>query len=182
MHKIMSSVSVGMLLAMSSVAPVVADDAAIESALSAGPPTITEGAAVQDWEGNVLREGTNGWVCLPDDANTPGTDPWCMDAAWGAFLAAYVAKEEPKVDTVGIAYMLAGDTPVSNSDPFAGGCKDDADESDCVGNPGPHLMIIVPGKNALKGISDDHKKGGPWVMWPNTPYAHLMVPLENTPD
>jgi hypothetical protein len=31
----------------------------------------------------------------------------------------------------------------------------------------------------LKNISTDHLNGGPWVMWPDTPYAHIMVPLEN---
>lgn len=27
------------------------------------------------------RRGTNGWVCLPDDATTPGNDPMCLDVA-----------------------------------------------------------------------------------------------------
>jgi hypothetical protein len=21
--------------------------------------------------------------------------------------------------------------------------------------------------------------GGPWIMWPDTPYAHIMIPLES---
>jgi hypothetical protein len=21
--------------------------------------------------------------------------------------------------------------------------------------------------------------GGPWVMWPGTPYAHLMIPIDS---
>jgi hypothetical protein len=38
-------------------------------------------------------------------------------------------------------------------------------------------MIIVPDANMLEGITTDHSKGVPWVMWKGTPYAHIMVPL-----
>ena len=40
------------------------DDASIASALSAGPSDVTDGATILDAEGNVLREGTNGWTCI----------------------------------------------------------------------------------------------------------------------
>jgi hypothetical protein len=29
----------------------------------------------------------------------------------------------------------------------------------------------------LEGITDDPSQGGPWVMWRDTPYAHIMVPV-----
>ena len=38
---------------------------AIASALSAGPASLTKNATIQQWDGTVLREGTNGWTCLP---------------------------------------------------------------------------------------------------------------------
>jgi len=41
---------------------------------------------------------------------------------------------------------------------------------------GPHLMIIVP-REMLQGITDDPHAGGPYVMWKDTPYAHIMVPI-----
>ena len=28
-------------------------------------------------------------------------------------------------------------------------------------------------------ISTEPNNGGPWIMWPNTPYAHIMIPLES---
>ena len=31
----------------------------------------------------------------------------------------------------------------------------------------------------LAGITTDHRNGGPWVMWPDTPYAHIMIPVVN---
>jgi hypothetical protein len=41
----------------------------------------------------------------------------------------------------------------------------------------PHLMIIVPNSSALEGLPTDPSGGGPWVMWQNTPYVHIMVPM-----
>ena len=64
-------------------------DSKIANALSAGPASIAEGAAVVDWPidptlggGQELRAGTNGWVCRPDDPTTPTNDPRCLDENW----------------------------------------------------------------------------------------------------
>ena len=75
--------------------------------------------------------------------------------------------------------MLMGDTPVSNKDPFA---TKATGKEDWVTNLGPHLMMLVPDPSMLKNISTDHQNGGPWVMWPDTPYAHIMIPLESRGD
>ncbi len=42
-------------------------------------------------------------------------------------------------------------------------------------------MILVPEVAMLKNISTDSKNGGPWVMWPDTSYAHLMIPIDSYP-
>lgn len=162
------------------LAPAVwASEAEIQSASLAGPPSVSGNATIQDWKGNVLREGSNGYTCLPDNPDTPGTDPWCADAPWMNLLDALGSKAQPSYDKVGIAYMLMGDTPVSNSDPYAPEFTNDAD---WVTDVGAHLMILVPGEHGLDGISADPYNGGPWVMWPDTPYRHLMVPLEHAPN
>jgi hypothetical protein len=148
---------------------------AIESAMSAGPVSVSADATILDWEMNVLREGTNDWTCLPDRPDTPGNDPWCVTEAWLNFLGAYVNKTEPTYDEIGFAYMLMGDSPVSNSDPYA---TEETGPEDWVTDLGAHLMIVVPDRSLLKGISTDHLNGGPWVMWPGTPYAHIMIPVE----
>ncbi len=148
----------------------------IESAMSAAPSSIAANARIVDWGMNELRAGTNGWTCLPDNADTSGTDPWCITEAWENFLHAYVNKTEPTYTEIGFAYMLQGDTPVSNSDPFA---TEPTGAEDWVTDLGPHLMILVPDPAMLENISTDHLNGGPWIMWPNTPYAHIMIPLES---
>jgi hypothetical protein len=40
-------------------------------------------------------------------------------------------------------------------------------------------MVIVPDLEMLEGVSTDPYNGGPWIMWPGTPYAHLMIPIES---
>ncbi len=56
-----------------------ANDELIKSAQSAAPPSISDKATIMDWDNNVLREGANGWTCLPDRKDTPGNDPWCVN-------------------------------------------------------------------------------------------------------
>ena len=149
--------------------------AAVKSAMSAAPTSISANATIMDWNFKVLQKGTNEWTCLPDRPDTPGTDPWCVTGAWLNFLNALVKKAAPTYKEIGIAYMLQGDTPVSNSDPFA--TKPTGPE-DWVTHLGAHLMVLIPDRALLKSFPTNHLSGGPWVMWPGTPYAHLMIPLE----
>lgn len=157
----------------------VAEDVQIKSAESAGPSSVSKHATIMDWNKKVLRKGTNGWTCLPDNPDTKGSDPWCVNEPWLGFLDALKAKKNPTYTQVGVAYMLAGDTPVSNTDPYATAPKPGDDWVDGLGG---HVMILVPNVQALKNISTNSKNGGPWVMWPDTPYAHLMVPIDSYPS
>lgn len=149
-------------------------EAMIASAVSAGPSSISDDAAVMDWGMNEVRAGTNGWTCLPDRPDTAETDPWCVDEPWLNFLKAYMTQTEPSYTEIGFAYMLMGDAPVSNSDPYA---TAPTTPEDWVTGVGAHLMILVPDHSLLESVSTDHMNGGPWVMWPGTPYAHLMIPV-----
>lgn len=170
-----SALILGLLLPMC----VVADDAQIKSAESAAPPSISKKATIKDWDMKVVRKGTNGWTCLPDRPNTPGNDPWCVNDPWLNFLDAYTNKKDPSYTQVGVAYMLQGDTPVSNTDPYA---TEPKPGDDWVEGLGPHLMILVPDPKMLDNVPNNSQNGGPWIMWGGTPYAHLMVPLENYPN
>jgi hypothetical protein len=68
--------------------PAHSDEWKIANALSAGPATITEHAAVIDWpanpkdemfHGRMLRQGSNGWTCMPDVPGRPQHNPMCVD-------------------------------------------------------------------------------------------------------
>ena len=146
---------------------------------SAGPFSLSKNATIMDADGNVRRNGTNGWACMPDNPNTPGRDPMCMNEPWLNFKDAVKNKKKPTYTHIGIAYMLQGDSPVSNTDPYA---KEPKPGDDWVEGIGAHIMVLVPDVAALKNVSTDSKNGGPWIMWANTPYAHLMIPIDSHPS
>lgn len=166
----------GTALALSSAALADDKDAAkqtlIARAMSAGPAQIADGARIMTHDGNVLREGSNGWTCMPSMG--PGMDfPMCNDATWMAFMRSLMEKKAPNPTGIGISYMFAGDAPVNNDDPF--------DTTQDPGEPwvteGPHIMVIVPNaETTLKDMTNDPDAGGPYVMFKNTPYAHIMIP------
>lgn len=146
-------------------------EAKIARAMSAAPDYVSAEATIMDTDGTVLREGTNGWTCHP--GVVPGDDhPMCNDAVWAAFMKAFAAGEPYAGDRIGISYMLKGDMYVSNANPAA----TDPDNGDVWVQEGPHIMIWVP-REQLQGLTDDPYAGGPYVMWGETPYAHIMVPL-----
>lgn len=160
---------------------------AIRSATSAAPPSVTAGATIvsttmppsgSDGEAEVLREGSNGWTCMPDNPEVPGDSPACIDAAWRDFLEAFVAgAEAPDHVGIGISYMLRGDFPVSNTDPHATGPTAD---NQWIEDSGPHVMILVSDHSLLEGLPTKPGRG-PWVMWSGTPYAHIMLPVPGNP-
>ena len=145
----------------------------IANALSAAPPSVAAAARVMLMDGTVLRAGTNGWTCFPDDPDVPNNSPMCLDAAWLAFFDAYMKRTMPQFAGVGIAYMLQSDMPVSNTDPFATGPTAD---NQWLEHGVPHIMAIVSDSRLLASLPTDPHDGGPWVMWKDTPYAHIMIP------
>jgi hypothetical protein len=148
-------------------------EALIRNALSAAPSSVAEHATVMDFEHKVLRPGTNGWVCMPDDPAVPNNSPMCLDEPWLELIDAWINRRQPVIRTIGIGYMLQGDLPVSNVDPFATGPTPD---NQWLPDGVPHIMMVVPDPGILDALPTDSHNGGPWVMWKGTPYAHLMIP------
>ena len=61
------------------VKPPATDAEKIKSAMSAAPAPIAKDATIMDMATmKALRQGTNGWTCLPDGPS-PGVDPMCLD-------------------------------------------------------------------------------------------------------
>ncbi len=152
----------------------------IASAMSAAPPSISATATILDWPAEMademaeLRQGNNGWTCLPDMPATPGNDPMCLDAVWMDWAHAWMNKLPHTNKGMGFGYMLQGGTPESNTDPYA---TEPAADNEWISEPLPHLMILVPDAAMLEGLPTDHTNGGPWVMWKDTPYVHIMAPM-----
>ena len=155
----------------------------IENALSAGPKYITDRATVMIWPSadkehnmRVLREGSNGWVCMPEgdglvdhgnrlafDHEKPRHNPMCADQTMMKWMMAMMDGKKPNLDRIGISYMLQGE----------GGAD--------VRFAGPHIMLVLPdgGKDALKDVGGYTSSGGgaPYVYGPGAPSPLLIIPV-----
>src|SRR5262249_17200970 len=93
------------------------DEWKIKNALSAAPPIIAERATVMDWptdlkdqgHGRILRQGANGWTCMPDVPGKPQHNPMCVDETMMKWIMASLASKTPNIDRVGLSYMLLGE-------------------------------------------------------------------------
>jgi len=157
-----------------------ADDAAvIKNAESAAPASVGAGATIytfgSDGAMRTVREGSNGYWCMPDDPSTPGDDPMCGDANAMEWAMAWMSKKDPPKGKVGLIYMLAGGSDASNTDPYG---TAPSDSNNWI-KTGRHLMIMNA-MDLMAGYPTDAKPdtSKPYVMWHGTPYAHLMVPVE----
>lgn len=159
------------------VAPPTTDAEMIASAMSAGPASVSNAATILAFDAQMqprtLREGTNGWTCLPDMAHTPGTDPMCLDQAGMAWAQAWMAHEDPPAGAMGFGYMLMGGSDASNTDPFATAPPDGSTWVDT----GPHVMVFNIGDRFPGYPTDASDTSRPYVMFAGTPYAHLMIPV-----
>ncbi len=171
------SVPTGLALAQT---PEKSDADKIADASRAAPIELVGGATFLDWpnepggEFRVLREGTNGWICLPAPPGDSDDLPECLDDEWLAFNKAFLEGRPPATKRVGLSYMLNSRWAGSNTDPAA--TAPTADNHWHEG--GSHLMLIVPDPAMLEGFpTEPTPKGGAYVMWAGTPYAHLMIPI-----
>jgi hypothetical protein len=64
-------------------------------------------------------------------------------------------------------YMLAVATQRSDSDPY--------DKTSPPIAIGPHWIIMWPFDPKTTGLPTTHKSTGAYIMWADTPYAHLQV-------
>lgn len=168
------------LVAFGNVASVAEDnDAIIKNAMSAAPKVVGENATVVTFDDKmqmvVLKKGTNGFTCIPNDPTTPSNDPVCVDENGMAWTLALIHKDAaPPAGKIGFGYMLQGETAASNVDPFAPPPADGK-----WSEAGAHVMIFNA-KEAMAGYPRPGEKPDvkqPWVMWAGSPYEHLMIPV-----
>jgi hypothetical protein len=113
----------------------------IAHAMSSGPTEVAKAARIVDTDAQgkivVLREGNNGFTCMPENLQVVGEPPMCVDALsmqW--FADAKAHKPKPINTSPGVTYMLAGATQRSDSDPY--------DAMSPAITVGPHWMMMWP--------------------------------------
>ncbi len=142
----------------------------IAIARSAGPTFVSKDATIVDIDGTVLVQGSNGWTCSPG-SQEDFKDPHCSDEVWTALMKAVLSKTPFSTDRLGFSYMLQGDRSINNDDPY----ETDPKEGNWIAE-GPHIMIVGP-KGSADGITNDPYRGLPYVMFKDTDYEHIMMPL-----
>ncbi len=164
----------------------------VEEALLAAPESLREQATVLGYGGSpraedvltVLREGTNGLLCIADDPTGEGFHVACYHASLDPYMrlgralraegldrsavmdARYAALEagELSMPVAATVYSLTAD---SRPDPAA--------ESDAEGLR-RLTAVYIPGATVEgTGLPGRPSGGGPWLMLPGTPWAHIMI-------
>lgn len=153
----------------------------IEDATAAAPAAVGSAATVVAIEADgslrTVRKGSNNFTCIPDNPNSPGVDPMCVDDNGMAWVKAWIAQTPPPKGKVGFGYMLKGGSDASNTDPFATEPK----SGEAWVDTGPHVMVFNAGDMGAtypKHVSSAKDTAVPYVMWAGTPYEHLMIPVE----
>jgi hypothetical protein len=164
------------------------DEWLIQNALSAGPDWITDKATVKVMDTHaetgggghmmerVLRQGSNGWTCMPDTPGRPQHDPMCGDETMMKWLKAVMAGEKPNIDRVGLSYMLMGEARQGQNVPPA---KDPSKVKEWF-YIGPHIMIVLPDSDtaALRDISQDLAQDGAYATSINhSPNLLWVIPV-----
>jgi hypothetical protein len=137
-------------------------------------PILQEASLVhvgEDMSMHTVREGTNDWTCV-DMAGSP----MCADPAGMEWLEALMNQGDAP-QRLGFVYMLLGDEGASNTDPLA--MEETPDNNWVV--TGPHVMVVgAEGRSLYETYPREAEAdpSRPYVMWPDTPYEHLMLPVE----
>lgn len=145
-------------------------EARIARALKSGPPAIRDGAKVIDMDADrnitVLREGTNGWTCMPG-VEIAKADMCADEMGMQWIMDAWAGKPKPTNTSPGLIYMLNGAVQHSYTDPF--------DRTSPLIPIGPHWMLIWPFDATATGLPTVMRDAGTMIMYAGTPYAHLHI-------
>jgi hypothetical protein len=162
----------------------------IKMALMAAPEEKREGAKVYGYDSKgaftVLREGTNEMICLADDPAQKGFSVACYHKDLEPFMARgrelkAQGKESKDIMDIRDAETKAGKLKMNTAPSTL--YVYTAKEEDCdlttgtVNNGYLRYVIYIP--NATSASTGLPLKPGapgmPWIMYPGTPRAHIMI-------
>jgi hypothetical protein len=160
-------------LCVPAVALAQGNDEYIAKVSKAAPPQVVAEATIVRMDGgkmDTLKKGTNEWTCM-----IANEVPMCLDPNAMEWAHAWQTHGPPTSKT-GFIYMLAGDTGASNTDPWA--TKQTPDNHWI--QTGSHVMIVGAAAATMEGYpkTPDADPTKPYVMWPGSPYQHLMIPVK----
>ena len=147
----------------------------VKAAEAAAPARIAGQASVARLEPSgkvtMIRNGSNGFTCtiMPDGSNAP----YCGDKQGFPWMVAAMSHQpKPPTTSPGIGYMAKGG--VHYETPSGEIVLAPSAQTKEVKEP-PHWMLLWPADPKATGIPTRPNAGGTYIMFPGTPYAHLMI-------
>ncbi|MGI9629171.1 MAG: hypothetical protein ACR2QM_20275 [Longimicrobiales bacterium] len=157
----------------------------VAQALVAAPSDKAEAARVMGYadDGSVveIRAGTNDLTCLADNPADERFSASCYHESLEPYFArgrSLNAEGSPREDRYRIRFeeMSAGTLPspvMSATQYIFDGAWDSASQT---AEGSVRWVIYVPGATPEStGLSTQPVDGGPWIMFPGTPGAHIMI-------
>lgn len=165
------------------------EERVIGEALSALPPELREGAEVRAYrEGSLvrIREGDNGLICLGDD---PADDRWhvaCYHAdlepfmARGRELRAEGITGRATIDSIRQAEiesreLVFPDHPAALYSWFGSESSFDPETGETKSARGLVVIYLPYATAESTGLTVVSSQERPWLMFPGTPWAHVMI-------
>lgn len=161
----------------------------IAAAVSPLPEPLQKGAKVLGYDATgklvTLRPGTNDMVCLADNPANPRFHVSCYHRTLEPFMSrgrelrAQNMKEDMVDSTrareVRSKRLVMPTTPAALYQYFAS--RDSVDAGTGAVRGAQYLYVVYTPYATYKttGISEAPVPGGPWIMFPGTPFAHLMI-------
>ncbi len=164
-------------------------DAQIDAAVKAAPAPMRDAATVlgYDDEGSLttLRDGEGLLMCLADDPQDDQFHVSCYHEALEPFMKRgrelrQEGRSGAAVDSIRRAEIEAGTLSYPDDRPTAlyslSGSADVYDAAaDTVRDASRLRVLYVPYETAESTGLPTQPKGGPWLMEPGTPWAHVMI-------
>ena len=158
----------------------------IAAATKAAPPPLRETATVLGYDDQMeltmLRDGDGSLVCLADDPEEEKFHASCYHKSLEPFMKRgrelrKQGKPRAAVDSIRRAEIEDGtlsypDRPTALYN--VSGTYDT--EADTVRNASRLRVLYVPYETAETTGLPTSPQGGPWLMEPGTPWAHVMIP------
>ncbi|HUQ46750.1 MAG TPA: hypothetical protein VM053_00755 [Gemmatimonadaceae bacterium] len=137
----------------------------------------------------VLRPGSNDFTCIADDGVSKQYHVACYHKSLEGFMARgrelhAMKKSREAIDSVRGADIKAGrftmpSRPAALYQYYAS--RDSVDASGSVKGASYLYVVYTPYATAkTTGITENPIEGGPWIMYPGKPWAHMMIQPQKT--
>ena len=169
-------------------AQVPAAEVQISGAVSAAPESLRAGATVLGYTNYhklvTLRQGTNALICLADDPSEAMWHVACYHRDLEPFMALgrelrNQGRTRAEIDSLRLAAVEAGTIKMPNHPTalfslFGRGDSVDAATGVAKGAV-PLYVIYIPYATGESTGLPTQPSGGPWLMFPGKPWAHIMI-------